>query len=739
MAKSAKDFGPLLAPLGDRQPALRDLLLGIGGGALARVALAAGETLFAEGSEPEALHVVAEGVLRATTRGPDGAELTLSDPGPGDVIGELSLLVGGPHGATVRALTDAVLVRVPRDAVDRLAEENPEFLRGLAATVRRRLSRDQLAAVLPGLFGRLDGEVLRDVEARAGWIQAKGGEVLFSEGDPPDSIYVVLSGRLRAESGGTTLGEMGRGETIGEIGILSGEPRSATVRAIRDSELLRLPREAFDAVADRYPQVLRTVAGTVVRRLRRRERGGPAVRSSRVFAVLPLGGVSADETAAGIAGALAALGETLLLDPKRVDEGLGRPGLAAAPEDDPRGIRLEAWLDEQESRHRFLVHVTDGTDSPWTRRSLRQADAILLVADADGDPAPRPVERALLPDSRLATRSLVLRHRTGDRLPTGTGRWRTGRRLDAAYHLRGDRPADFGRIARCLAGEAVGLVLGGGGARGLAHIGVLRALEEANVPVDRIGGTSMGAVISGMYSMGMDLAEIERVNRDVWLNRKVHKEYSLPLISLIRSRRIDRMAKSIYGDADIEDLWLPWFCISCNLTTSSEQIHERGPLWQAVRASASLPGVFVPVLSGGQVLVDGGIVNNLPGDVMRARACRTVIVVHVGSETEFAVSVPEFPSPWQFLWSRVLPGRTPIKVPHIGSVIMRTTEVSSEPKTEEVKHSADLVLRPPIAQYGMLEFPALDRIVSTGYAYATETLARLRESGELAALLPPGA
>ena len=105
-----------------------------------------------------------------------------------------------------------------------------------------------------------------------------------------------------------------------------------------------------------------------------------------------------------------------------------------------------------------------------------------------------------------------------------------------------------GGLARCLAGVAIGLVLGGGGARGLAHIGVLRALREANVPIDMIGGTSMGAVISGLVAMGRDWKQMLEINRDAWLHRKPHKEYGPPIISLIRSRRLDSMAQHIWGD-----------------------------------------------------------------------------------------------------------------------------------------------------------------------------------------------
>jgi predicted acylesterase/phospholipase RssA len=192
--------------------------------------------------------------------------------------------------------------------------------------------------------------------------------------------------------------------------------------------------------------------------------------------------------------------------------------------------------------------------------------------------------------------------------------------------------------------------------------------------------------------------------------------------------------QEIYGDT-IEDM-LNFYCVSCNLTTSATVIFERGPLWKAVRASASLPGVFVPVLREGNVFVDGAIVNNLPGDIMRKRSCQKVVVIDVGSETTFAFQLAEFPSPWQFLWAHILPFRSRVEAPNIAAVLMRTTEVSSKQKTTEVKRDADLCLRPPIDKYGVLDFESIDQIVEAGYQYAQTQLDELRASKTLPELFP---
>ena len=737
MTDRVADFSELLACLEGRLPAFRQALLDLAANDIERVTLAAGELLLRKGENAHSMYVVAAGLLKATTVQEDGRELILSEFGPGEMAGEMAILAGGGiYSATVSAVEPAVLVRVPRDTFERLAKSAPQAVREMAGGIRRRLARDQLAIGLPRLFGPLDEIMLRFVEERVEWVRLRAGETLFSAGDKGEELYFVLGGRLRAVApDGRALNEMTRGESIGEIALLTGEPRTATVVAVRDSDLVRVSRRAFDDIVEKYPKVMQTIARIVVQRLRAREGPSAAPRAGKSIAVFTTEQTHAHPAFTGrLVAALGHIGPTLHLSAARLDTLLNRPGIAIADEEDAAGLRLSAWLDEQESHHQFLVYEADGTDSPWTRRCLRQADEILLVADAISQPAPGPLETSLLGTSGNVSRAkqtLVLLHPDGSHLPTGTARWFAGRRLHRNFHVRLDTEADFQRVARCLGEVAIGLVLGGGGARGLAHIGVVRALREAGMPIDMIGGTSMGAVMASLVAMDLDWNQMLETNREAWLRNKPHKEYSLPFISLIRSRRLDSMAKHIWGEIDIEDLWIGFFCVSCNLSTSATVIHERGSLWKAIRASASLPGVFVPVLSEGDILVDGGLVNNLPGDVMRERSCRTVVVVDVGSEQKFTFGLPEFPSPWQFLRSRIFPFAQRIEVPHIVDVLIRTTDVSSSQKTRDVKKSADLCLRPPIDRYGVLEFERLDEIAEVGYRYTRNRMEEVRAQNSL--------
>jgi NTE family protein/lysophospholipid hydrolase len=156
-------------------------------------------------------------------------------------------------------------------------------------------------------------------------------------------------------------------------------------------------------------------------------------------------------------------------------------------------------------------------------------------------------------------------------------------------------------------------------------------------------------------------------------------------------------------------------------------VHETGPVWEATRASGSLPGIAVPVVKGDHLLVDGGVVNNLPGDVMRIKCGGgPVIAVNVSPDEDVVMKQEAFPSQWSLFWNRFMPGQTRIEVPGIIDILMRTTMLASANRTALVKRSVDLYLRPPIDKFGMLEFERMDEMVEVGYRYTLEAAAGFR-------------
>ncbi len=382
-------------------------------------------------------------------------------------------------------------------------------------------------------------------------------------------------------------------------------------------------------------------------------------------------------------------------------------------------------LTELESDHRFVVYEADVNFSLWTEQCVRQADLILLVATTDSEPASS--RRDMLMNyfsGRDATAAieLVLLHPGNFNPQVRAEPWLSDLPIQDYYHVVHAAKADLERLARFLTGSAVGLVLSGGGARGFAHIGILRALEECGIPVDFIGGTSMGAVIAAQYAAGWDWQTMTRVNRDQWPRYHPQRNYTLPLVALNSGKRMDQMLREMFGAAEIQNLPGKFFCVSTNLTRADAMIHRTGSLWKAVRASLSIPGIGPPAIENGEIFVDGGLLNNVPVDIMTSLCQGAVCAIDVSEQIEFKSQLQESysVSGWQLLWRRLNPLANKLDLPNIFNILYRTTTVASLRAVETVKAGADLYLNPPVSDFGIFDWRCIDQIIDAGYRYGLE-------------------
>lgn len=704
--------------------------------------LARGQSLIQQGDVDDSLYLVAAGQLHTIADRGTSAEQLLGEIGPGGSLGEMAFLSGQKHTATVIAGAESTVLRLTKQRLEQLARACPEagaaFDQALQEQVRRRRLRSTLQSTQ--IFGALDPAVLRALEAELTWVPLRSGETLIRQGDPGDCLYVVISGRLRIvlERDGVevrTVREVGRGESIGEMALITGEPRAATVYAIRDSEVVRLSQASFDRLLAQHPHAMtKTFTRSIIGSLNRQLAGEkPGVNAFITIALLPASqDVPLTEFTRQLVQALATYGPTLHLSSGRVDEHLGKPGSAQIDEvgDPVAGAQLVAWLSEQETRYRHVVYEADPAPTAWSQRCLRQADHLLIVGLATADPAPGDLETALLSgaEGRVRKRkSLVLLHRTGARMPRGTRRWLALRQVNQHYHVRWRHEADFGRLARCVAGRAIGLALGGGAARGFAHIGVIRALEETGIPIDMVSGTSAGALIAAFCAMGWNAQQILAAGRTYVQAQQ--NDYTLPYVSLLTGRRTSTLFQTLFDQIDIQDLWLPYFCISTNLTQATKVIHSTGPLWRGVRASNSLPGLLPPLIDNGDALVDGGLLDNLPMGVMRTWCgSGTVIAVDVTPPVDLAKIAPydDGISGWQALQNQLNPFAPKRNLPNLLALLYRTVEIGSvhEQKSRIKQGLADLYLRPPVEQFAMMDHQAIDAIAEVGYRYAREVIAQ---------------
>jgi NTE family protein len=584
------------------------------------------------------------------------------------------------------------------------------------------IAADPALPVLTSYFGTSPEETAA-LNSEMDTVGLQGGDWLFRQGDAGDALFFLLRGRLQVwiaaseDAGdGTCVAEVGPGESVGEVGLLTGGTRSASLRAIRDSLLLRIDRAAFERLASAHPGLALQLGTVMARRLHERTNQRASYAQNRRSIAL----VTVNDTprtrafGADLAATLAARDRTLHVTSDRL-AALGAPCGHSTPADGP-ATAMTHWLDDQENRHRFLLLETALQPNPWTRLCLRQADLIVLVAEATEAPAAE-LPADLLPEDIPARRTLVLLQPTDREQFPGTAAWLA--RVPAQEHVHVSEARDVERVARSVTGEATGLVLGGGGARGFAHIGVYRALVELGIPIDYLGGTSIGSIFAAGMALGRDPDALQEEARRAFVDGKPFSDFVLPLVALLRGQRMARSLRAAWP-YQIEDLPLPFFCVSTNMARATLQIHRQGDLPRALCASSSLPGVFPPTVVEGELAVDGGLLNNLPVDIMRQQSVGPIIAVDLSSQREYKLDYTDVPGPMRILAGRWLPFMRRYRVPGIMTSLLKAQEVGSLIHARSARAQAALVLQPDVNRFKLTDVQPFHAIVEAGYRHAME-------------------
>ncbi|TYZ65208.1 hypothetical protein PybrP1_003983 [[Pythium] brassicae (nom. inval.)] len=633
------------------------------------------------------------------------------------------------------------------------------------------------------------------------WVHLHGGESLFNRGDVCDSVFTVMSGRLRAVQAHShrgkeveTTSELVRGATLGAMDMLAAGRSNSTVFAIRDSQISQMSRNVFDYIVSEFPTVLVHFTTNLAQHLTTRrmdmgaadpvggaERGNyllslgsaaGAARAHQSERSLPLGTIAVlsltkttkiETFCAHLLLALKTIATTDVVSSQKASAFLGEQWIANSR---VARANLSTWLGDIEGANELVIYEADAQLTPWTRLCIRQADHILLLCSdshpqhaflneiastlqaaweqksteisvvrlrsknwtlsaiaeaaklAASDASKTNVLKKtlrMLPSSAILPRFL---------LPMEKYEWISG--FHNVQTPFSDHRSDFLRLCRRVTGNAVGVVLGGGGARGLAHIGVLRALEECGIHVDVVGGTSIGAFIGAVYALHPhDLSLVERKIQSMSLamssvTEKL-RDLTLPISSFFNGSRFNRSIQAHFFDLAIEDLVLNYFCVSTDIAKSRMNVHQSGLVWKSVRASMTLQGYLPPISEDGSVLLDGGYMNNLPADVMKDEGgIKYIVAVDVGSEPRRDYfSYGSSLSGWWLLWNKMNPFAKTVSVPSMGDVSAALAYVSSEQHKDRMKAECiDLYLRPPVNDYATLQFDKMDEIIEVGYQYA---------------------
>ena len=709
---------------------------------------------------------------------------------PGGIAGYVGAVSSYRSFVDVTAKTDVYVGFLPRASLERIVDKYPVVLLTLAK---------RLTSLLPRLILHIDFALE--------WIQVDAGQVIHHQGDESDAIYIVLNGRLRTileNSAGAIriTGEYGRGESVGELEVMTESGRSATLHAIRETEIAKFPKTLFNSLALEHPGITIKISKLVAQRMRiliedplsegkdrmtnRPIKTASSALNLRTTALIPVtAGVPVVEFGNRLLNALTQVGVVngvISLNHAAILNHLGRHAFSRMGK-----LKLSQYLADLEERCGMLLYIADtNVNSPWTQTCIAQADCILIVGLAEGSPDIGEYERFLLGMKTTARKDLVLLHVEHDMTPGLTRKWLrnrpwingghhhmqmafrsntepvhpqvkrfstalkqrvqvlqaeiqkyTSRRIRQTPLYSAETPfkGDFHRLARRLLGKSVGLVLGGGGARGISHIGVIRALEEAGIPIDIVGGTSIGAFIGALYARDADVVPMYgRAKKfagrmgSMW---RFALDLTYPSASYTTGHEFNRGIFKTFGDSQIEDFWLEFYCNTTNISKSRSEVHNSGYVWRYVRASMSLTGLLPPLCDEGSMLVDGGYIDNLTVAHMKSLGADVIFAVDVGSLDD---NLPQafgdsLSGAWAFL-NRWNPFSSYPNPPTLSEIQARLAYVSSVDALERAKTTPGcLYMRPPIDAYGTLDFGKFDEIYQVGYRYGQTFLEGLRNKG----------
>ncbi|NWT48190.1 PLPL6 esterase, partial [Chroicocephalus maculipennis] len=759
----------------------------------------AGTVIARQGDQDVSLHFVLWGCLHVYQRMIDKAEdVCLFLTQPGEMVGQLAVLTGEPLIFTIKANRDCTFLKISKSDFYEIMREQPSVVLSVAHTVAARMS-----------------PFVRQMDFAIDWMAVEAGRALYRQGDKSDCTYIALNGRLRSViqkgSGKKELiGEYGRGDLIGVVEALTRQPRATTVHAVRDTELAKLPEGTLNNIKRRYPQVVTRLIHLLSQKIlgNLQQLRGPFASSGlgmassseptnptsnlSTVAVLPVcDDVPTAAFTLELKHALNAIGPTLLLTSDIIRARLGSSALDSIQE-----YRLSGWLAQQEDIHRIVLYQTDCTLTPWTVRCIRQADCILIVGLGDQEPALGELEQMLENTAVRALKQLVLLHREDGPSPSRTVEWlnmrswcsghlhiKCPRRVfsrrsptklremyEKVFEKSADRHSDFSRLARVLTGNTIALVLGGGGARGCSHIGVIKAMEESGIPIDMVGGTSIGAFIGALYAEERSAVRTKQRAREwakvasrpsafpqpttaeelfPWPWGYKRPAGAVPASSVTRHRVLghgltppapcgrDRCALpsagSLWRYVRASASYTPYLPPLCDPKDSHWLVdgcyvnNVPGSLWRYVRASMTLSGYLPPLCDpkDGNLLMDGGYINNLPGnfflshpaaDIARNMGAKTVIAIDVGSQDETDLcNYGDSLSGWWLLWKRLNPWAEKVKVPDMAEIQSRLAYVSCVRQLEVVKSSSYCeYIRPPIDRFKTMDFRKFDEIYVTG-------------------------
>jgi len=569
------------------------------------------------------------------------------------------------------------------------------------------------------LFGEMDDYQLEKILNATETITFDAGEYLFKQGETGNAFYIVLSGRFRAlqntEEGIYVLGDISTGEPIGEFSLFTKEKHSASIVALRKSSVLRLDDEEYTTLVQQFPSFANSLTKYVIERLRRnglQKKMDAAPKNIAVVKLQPDQDVSAFTS--------------------EIEQQLQGMGFEINIYDHTSQAEesYHTTFDNMEKQTGLNFLVCDRDHEEWARQCIAYCDLVIVATAFNEEHSLYDIEKQLdLYSTHVMNKKiyLLLLHPEASPLPANTKRWFEERIIDLHLHIRKNNLPDIRRFCRIVTHQATGLVLGGGGARGFAHVGVLKALLEKGIEVDFVGGTSAGGIYgAGITHADFDMNKLMTLCQKAAQRKPTSNDFTLPFISIMSGKKMRKFLKEVFEDAHFEDLWVNTFCVSTNFSNASLKIHDHGLIRQQVEASIAIPGVFPPVIIDKHLHIDGGIIDNLPVESMHKKPVRNIIAVSLSAEAAAVTDLQEIPSSWRMFWNKMTNSDTP-SLPGLSSMLINSITINSRHKQETNKAQVAIYLELDLKEFKFLDWVRWQQILQKGYDQTTLQLNEMPE------------
>jgi len=574
-------------------------------------------------------------------------------------------------------------------------------------------------------FQSIDEHALKDLTSSMSCVYVNGSEVFIKEGELEKALYILWHGRLQVFTSRNDAVEISAGELVGEMAILGNQPRTANVKALRDSMLLKWSHEAFEEFEAKYPHEVLKIGKNAVKRLSGKSKYIHPGEKVVTLAIVSSSDSDASAFTEKLIQKLSKIKKTILVNASICNQQFNQEISESSLEGEDHQ-KISKWLHSLENPNVFVVYEADNSFTSWTQRCIRQADSILLVADDRKSPELNETEKHLFSNETFPCTDLIMIHPNETKTIKGTRNWLRERPVRDYHHLKLENSNTLDRLVRFLTGNAVGVVFSGGGVRGFAHVGLLKALEENNIPIDFVGGVSMGAVVAGFYAAYGLERTIKTSDVDVF--REYIADFTLPLVALMKEEKANSFFQDFLGFIDIEDLWLPMFCIAANLTTTQIKVIDRGVLWEALRTTVAIPGIMPPMYNEkNEILVDGAILNNLPIDIMREYVSDgTVIAGRCSIEDANASRIKNYGpavSGWKLLMDYMKPSsKKQSSYDSIIRLLVSSFFLNSTIHSKETAKDADVLVNFEFLEFDILDLNHAKALVDRGYQATIEQL-----------------